>query len=287
MLDIILEDIIKICGEPSKKLSGHTYFMCPYCQDSSKDNLIWTESKRMLKCFADGFHSRMILSEIMKDKKKNIPKSTQKIRQWHLNLEKYFEYMLECNNHLLNSQEALNYLYKHKMITKETVEITNIGFDNKDKKWVIPIFSLKEQRFVGFRYRGWNFKDKKVWCEKDTPSCIAEIYGKSENKNLYICEGEWDAILFAQYIKFCEHSTVYTPSNGCSSLKNVINEINFNNFENIYIIMDMDEVGQKAANEIIKKYPFIIKKDLQFTKKQVEEGYNDFSDWYRLNKFDK
>jgi hypothetical protein len=51
--------------------------------------------------------------------------------------------------------------------------------------------------------------------------------------------------------------------------------------------MDMDEAGQKAANEVIKMYPFIIKKDIPFTDEQLKQGNSDFTDWWRLNNVNK
>jgi hypothetical protein len=187
------------------------------------------------------------------------------------------EHQHACNSQLLASNKALNYLYEHRLINPFTVQKCGLGYDFEDNKWVIPIYSLKEQRLVGFEYRAGNFSQKKVWKEKHTPSCISEVWGARKNENLYITEGFFDSYclmqILEQYDKL-DKSTVYSPSNGVASLTSCITEINFNNFENIYLCLDNDEAGQKVTKELLERYPFMIDK----TPKPVKG--NDITDLY-------
>lgn len=287
-MNFTLQDIIDIAGQPSKESGGHTHWQCPYCQDRGKDNLVFTAKKNLLTCFADPSHSRLILQEIGKKKKAlEQPKPTQEAKQWQINLEEYLTYQHECNSQLLASSKALNYLYEHRLITRDTVELCGLGYDFEDNKWVIPIYSLKEQRLVGFKYRRGDFTQKGEWCETDTPSTIAMIWGKEKNENLYICEGMLDGYVLTQWMDYPEHSTIYTPSMGVGSLKNSILEINFNNFENIYLCLDNDKpkwnkktkkwvaAGPANTKELLERYPFMIDKT-----PKPKLG-NDITDLYR------
>ena len=263
-----------------KKVGQELVRECPICMDSHKDNMTYNKSKNILWCHADPSHAPLICKEIYK-KNKPEQKYTQDTKQWMLNREEYHLYQNECNEALMASDKALNYLYEYRLINPFTVKNCGIGYDFDDNKWVFPTYTL-DHILKGFEYRLGDFKQKRVWKEKDTPSCIAHIYGKSKNKYLYIVEGFLDAYLFAQSVDFNEYVTVFTPSNGCGSLKKCISEINCNNFEQIFLIMDMDEAGQKAAKEVIELYPNIINKQLEFTKEQLAQGNNDFTDYWRI-----
>ena len=268
-------------GQPRIKQGNELIYMCPLCQDlKGKDNLKYNVAKNILHCFADDTHAPLICKEIYK---KNQPERqyTQDTKQWMLNKEEYIIYQHECNEALMASDKALNYLYEHKLINPFTVKHCGIGYDFDDNKWVFPTYTI-DNRLKGFEYRLGDFKQKRVWKEKDTPSCLAQIFGKSKNKYLYIVEGFLDAYVFIQSIDYNEDVTVYTPSNGCGSLKKCISEVNFNNFDKVFLIMDMDEAGQKAAKEVITDYPNIINKELEFTTEQKQQGMNDFTDYWRV-----
>lgn len=279
--------VLNHLGQPRTKQGNELVFQCPICMDKGKDNLKYNTAKNVLHCFADDTHAPLICKEIYK-KNKPEQKYTQDTKQWMLNTEEYIIYQDECNKALIANDKALNYLYEHRLINPFTVKNCGIGYDNgtidendKRAKWVFPTFTI-DHKLKGFEFRGWDFTNKKVWKAKDTPSCIAHIYGKSKNKYLYIVEGFLDAYLFAQSVDFNEDVTVFTPSNGCGSLKKCISEINCKNFEQIFLIMDMDEAGQKAAKEVIDEYPNIINKELEFTQEQLKQGNNDFTDYWRI-----
>jgi len=317
-MNFTLQDIIKIAGQPTKERNGHIYFRCPECAalggDNSGDNLIYTPSENLLYCFVHEEHSKNILRQMHSDE--TIEKTYQKpieqnhrTQQWEINQMEYVEYAFECNQALLTDNSpyyyfdnltALEYLYKHRLISKETIEICEIGFDFDDKKWVFPVYPVaKKGTMYGFRYRGYDLKNKSIWSEKDTPSCVMSIKGKPTDKNLYICEGEFDALVMVEILrayKKLDYSSIYSPSMGVSNLKNCINKINFENYENVYLCLDNDiekrkiivngksqDVSLQMTKELIERHPFLIDKTPKFTDEELKLGNKDITDWWKIH----
>ena len=181
---------------------------------------------------------------------------------------------------LINSdepQKERTYLKEQRGINTSTISKTGLGFDFKARKWVIPIFDMS-CNLVGFRYRGADFKQKKVWTEKGTPKTLARFYGADAAKTCYIGEGEWDCIVLVQWLLENNQKDfiVVSPSNGAGSLLSVMPQLQLNKFEQIKLIMDNDTAGDKATEEVLKKYPMVI--DGRGFLKQ--SGIKDINDFY-------
>ena len=263
--------VIDHLGQPEKKQNSEYIWMCPCCQDKSHDNLKYNPNKNILYCFADANHSKIILSEIFK---KNQPEKIQPqgIKQWEINREEYHIYQDECNNALMASDNALNYLYEHRLINPITVKQAGLGYDFEDNKWVIPVYRHFDMKLVGFEYRGADFTNKQVWKEKDSPSCLCRVWGKG--RELYIVEGMLDGAILAQWMDYPDDITIISPTMGVSSLPKVISEIILGNYDNIYLMLDNDESGQKVTKELLSKYDMI-------DKTPTGEGIKDITDKYR------
>lgn len=288
IIDIILQDIIDIAGQYSTHRGQEYSFPCPLCrrigQDKTGDNLGWNASKKLLTCWADLTHSRQILREIANRKniKKMYPKTT--IKKYDINQDLYLQYALECNDYLLDSKIALDYLLEKRGITEKGVELGFIGFDKEDKKWVFPVYAHgglgNPHKYFGFEYRSWNFK--KLWKEKDTPSMMAHIYGDpfTPKNHLYICEGFLDSYIMTQWLfelNLHEKSCVYTPSCGVQSLANLLTQIPLGNFKNRYLCLDNDVAGQRTLNVVQNKFPeiFIDKTPKPLTGKDITDLYKE------------
>ena len=292
MLDLTLEDIREYTGQQGRKIGQEYVFMCPACFDEKgKDNLHFNEKKGILWCFANEQHNKDILSEIMKKKneRKKMEK-TNEIPAYIKNQEKYLYYMELCNSALLGTltkdwidavneqdmfedneynfyldlintdkpQKARAYLKEQRGINTSTIEQTGLGFDFKARKWVIPIFDMSST-LVGFEYRLADFKNKKIWREKGTPSCLARVYGTG--KKAIIHEGFMDSFCTVQMLEekgTLNNYSIFTTSSGVASVLKIIPELQFNKYENIYLLLDCDNAGDKATQEVIEKYPFII-----------------------------
>ena len=155
-------------------------------------------------------------------------------------------------------QKARAYLKEQRGINTSTISKTGLGFDFKARKWVIPIFDMS-CNLVGFEYRLADFKNKKIWREKGTPSCLARVYGTG--KKAIIHEGFMDSFCTVQMLEekgTLNNYSIFTTSSGVASVLKIIPELQFNKYENIYLLLDCDNAGDKATQEVIEKYPFII-----------------------------
>ena len=312
-MELTLNDIQEYLGQTGKKEGDEIVFQCGVCalsgQDKSKNNLKWNTKKNVLYCFKDSEHSKIIMSEIMKKKYEAKRMENKEIPAYIKNQEKYLYYMELCNSALLGTltkdwidtvneqdmfedneykfyldlintdkpQKAQSYLKQQRGINTSTISATGLGFDFKARKWVIPIFDMS-CNLTGFRYRGADFRQKKVWTEKGTPKTLARFYGADTAKTCYCAEGEFDAIILVQWLLENNQKDfmVVSPSNGASSLLSVMPQLQLNKFEQIKLIMDNDASGDKATEEVLKNYP-MVKDSRQFLK---QSGIKDINDFY-------
>jgi len=288
---ITLADIREVLGQNGKKSGDNWLFQCPICQDSSCDNLVVKGNGEYIHCFScyNNEGGRFVLGQIERqraqEKNRNVHYINEYIPPRFLDKElqkQYIEYMLLANEKLLADQQLLNLLYEKRGIDRQTVIDCGIGYDDTEEHWVIPIFSLKyENMLMGFEYRRKNFdkydNGSKVRREKGYITDICPVWGREKAKTLIISEGFWDAYALHQYLrnKGDDDHTIYSCSNGVSSLFNVMNRICFANFNEVKLILDTDDAGNKVTDEIISKFPFIKdKRNFLF-----KGGYKDSNEW--------
>lgn len=289
-MDITLNDIQEYLGQTGKKEGDEIVFQCGVCalsgQDKSRNNLKWNTKKNVLYCFKDSEHSKIILSEIMKKKHEAKRMENKEIPAYIKNQEKYLYYMELCNSALLGTltkdwidavneqdmfedneynfyldliktdkaQKAQSYLKEQRGINTSTISKTGLGFDFYARKWVIPIFDMS-CNLIGFEYRLADFKNKKIWREKGTPSCLARVWGNG--RKAIVQEGFLDSMCALQMAKNKEELSIFSTSAGVSALPKVISQLQFNKYDSITLILDTDEPADKVTKEIIEKYPFI------------------------------
>ena len=325
---ITLEDVIEYLGQPRTKIGGEYIWQCPYCLDKSADNMHFNDKKGILWCFADPTHNKLVLSEIMKKKneRKKMEK-TNEIPAYIKNQEKYLMYQILCNDALLGSLDkswldelnkqdmfekgeyefyldlietdkprlAREYLEAQTGINKDTIEMSGLGLDFFKNKWVFPIFDMSAN-LVGFEYRYKDLKQKKIWRQQGTPKCMALVYGNG--KNLYTQEGYKDSYLMIQILKhhnMLDDATIVTSSNGVAGTLDVMSNIQFSKYDNIYLCLDNDKIKEKVVKNgkpqdvsrqmtkaIIEKYPFIKDRTPKFTDEELKQGYKDIADIWKL-----
>lgn len=204
-------------------------------------------------------------------------KNENKTPLWEIRKEQYLEYMRLSQDILLHDKSLLDYVYNKRGITSDILDLCGVGFDNTENCFTIPIFSLKYDCITDFELRKYGDK-KEIRRIGGGCSTIAGIYGCKKAKTLIICEGFIDSITLVQWLidKGQKDFTVYSCSNGVSSLLGVMNEINFKNFDEIKLILDNDSSGDEITKKIIEKYPFI-KDSRQFL---VDSNCKDINEYY-------
>lgn len=296
-MGISLAQIKSVCGEPTSKSGNQYTFACPICQRyghdlKAKNNLQYNEAKQIFKCFADNSHTYEILDLINNKDKKDDDRQNVRVvikkpekTQWEINKDKYFEYQHLSNKHLLQLPKCLEFLKQKRGLTKETIELTGMGYDHTENKFVIPIYSLKHQTITDFEMRLKDDNKKVINRVGGGCSTIACIYGTDKADTLYIVEGFIDGYVLTQWLleKGQKDFSVYTPSNGVSSLFNCLSEIKFNNFKKIKLILDNDEAGDKETKKILDNYPFMID-SRKFLK---DKNIKDICDYYNKIVLDK
>lgn len=278
--NITLYDIKKILGEPTGKQGGEYVWQCPYCLDSHKDNMRFNERKGLLWCFADPEHSKEVLKQMSGNKRDYQPvqkTSVPEVPKWEIMQEKYVEYMEQSIEELMGNQELLDYVYKKRGLTRKIIDLVGLGFDSEAQQFVIPIFGLKEGcKITDFELRAYG--DKKVISRVGGGhNTVAMIFGRDKAKTLYFTEGFLDGYALLQYLfdKNQSDFTIYSCSHGAESLLKCLPSVNFSNFEEVKLMLDNDEAGDKATKAIIEQYPFI--KDSR--KFLVDSGCKDISEW--------
>lgn len=287
--NITLADIRDVLGQNGKKSNDNWLFQCPICQDSSCDNLIVKGNGTYIHCFScsNNEGGKYVLSEIEKKRAKEREQERIVANEQPRFLDKelqfqYILYMSITNEYLLEHDELLDLLYKKRGIDRQTVIDCGIGYDDTEEHWVIPIFSLKyDYMIMGFEYRRKNFdkynNGSKVRREKGYITDVCPVWGREKAKTLIISEGFWDGYALHQYLrnKGDDDHAIYSCSNGVTSLVNVMNRIYFANFNEVKLILDTDEAGDRVTNEIISHYPFIKdKRGFLF-----KGGYKDSNEW--------
>lgn len=278
--EITLDQVISILGQPTGKLGSEYVWQCPYCMDSHKDNMRFNERKGLLWCFADPEHSKEVLKKMNGNKNEYQPvkkTSVPEVPKWEVMQEKYIEYMVQCQEELLNNQELLDYVYKKRGLSKEVIDWVGLGFDSEAQQFVIPNFGLKEGcAITDFELRAYG--DKKVISRVGGGhNTVAMIYGAAKAKTLYFTEGFLDGYALLQYLFDKKQSdfTIYSCSHGAESLLKCLPSVNFSNFEEVKLMLDNDEAGDKATKAIIEQYPFI--KDAR--KFLVDSGCKDVGEF--------
>ena len=307
-MELTLNDIQEYLGQTGKKQGSEVSFSCPLCnalgRDRHGDNLKFNTTKSVLYCFCDDTHSGQILSEIMKKKHEEKKMSNVEIPKYHNLQTEYVLYQQLCNDMLLGKfneawidemvaldlltqkegenlkqiaqtdkpHEAREYLKRQRGINSHTIELTGLGFDFNERRWVIPIFDM-DCNIVGFEYRVADFKTKKIWRERGSVSCLARTYGNG--RKALIFEGFLDSYCALQMANSKEELSLFTTSSGVAGLTKVITQLQFGSYDSITLILDNDEPANKITKEIIEKYPFI-KDGRQFL---IDSGCKDVNEY--------
>lgn len=152
--------------------------------------------------------------------------------------------------HAVLPDRIKNYLKTERDLTDETINKAEIGYDEKSKSIVYPVYDL-DKNLIGFRHRRDPQKSDgpKYWSEKGSKATIFNIQvlesqkGK-EGSYILITEGEFDSLLANQY-----GFPAVCGTGGAGTFKEEWVSL-FDGIGNIYICLDTDEAGKRGAKHI-------------------------------------
>ena len=153
------------------------------------------------------------------------------------------------HNNLLQNKKALKYLIIERGITYESIERFKLGFIRMEEQdWIsIPAFKDEIPVFIKYRKLPPDTRPDLEKCrrEKDGESILLNHDALKDYNEIYLCEGELDAITLIQN---GYENTVGTTV-GAGTLKPDWYEQLIIK-EKLYICFDADDAGQKAARDI-------------------------------------
>ena len=297
-LDISVEELREVLGHETKSKYGTYYFRCPECakmgKDTHGDNLVYNSSNGRLRCFGCGEGQMTALRMIneyrqktgywqksKEEREKSKPKIEKKPLWYEINKEELLIYMCEATEELLDAEPVVEWLYNKHGINKQSIIDCGIGMDADKNAICFPIFSINhEQMLVGFEYRLIG-ETKKIWRTKDSPSGIAQVWGRKSAPYVIILEGYLDCYCFKQFLEkkgLSDDYLILTPANGANDLLKHLNKIDFSKYKTCYLLLDNDNVGDTVTDNILEQYNFFIDKREVLKKNNVK----DFKDLYKL-----
>lgn len=301
-LDIDINELREVLGNETRAKYGTYYFRCPECasmgKDTKGDNLVFNSSNGKLRCFGCGDGQYKVLGMINELRKKNgywkqenyekrqekkqeIQKQEAKPLWFEINKEELLMYMCEATEELLEAEPVVEWLYNKHGINKQSIIDCGIGMDADKNAICFPIFSINhEQILVGFEYRLIG-ETKKIWRTKDSPSGIAQVWGRKSAPYVIILEGYLDCYCFKQFLekkRLSDDYLILTPANGANDLLKHLNKIDFSKYKTCYLLLDNDNVGDTVTDNILEQYNFFIDKREVLKKNNVK----DFKDLYKL-----
>jgi twinkle protein len=148
---------------------------------------------------------------------------------------------------LLNNSDAMDYVLG-RGINQESIDKFKLGFyQNNGKKWLtIPHYQGKD--LANIKFRSLPPSEKTFKRIPDCKSILFNIDSLNGHQEVYICEGELDAISLIQ--QGIENAIGATTGSG-SFDPEWIDQLK--DLEKIYIIYDSDEAGQKGARTLAKR----------------------------------
>lgn len=274
MNDITLDEVIKVLGEPTKKIGGEYVWQCKYCCDRGRDNFHYNERKQIAWCFADEEHSKKVYAEIMDNRDNNKitivmaePEWKPEVKYWYEeNIDNLYDYILQANTNLLNNKQYLKYIKKVHNLDKDTIDEFMIGIDfnidneglHIDKEitdaFIFPIFSYSG--LVGCEIR--STVGKIIRRTKDTPKCAAVFKDPKEAETLYVVEGIKDAYNLCQYLGGNSSYAVICGSNGVSTTLQALEDADIKKYKRIVLLLDRDDAGDEMTKKVLEKYPNIV-----------------------------
>lgn len=288
---IELQEIISILGEPLRKNGDNYEWRCPACigGDTHGNNLKFSESKHILKCFACDFGAEVtsIIARRRYEAQKGSGEATQlpptfnyqpkeveeKPKEKEIAEDKLENYYWNCMIDLMKRKDVMRAMFEKHTILPKTAIDCNIGYDPNKDMLVFPSRAIGTDPTKshisdlipnGAEYREYT-GDKKVRRISSYEPKICCVYGGDFTMEAIICEGYKDAYNLLQILKITDlerlgYTAIFTVQNGTGSINTnqCLQKSNWNRFDNVYLLMDNDSAGDKAIQTAKELFPNMI-----------------------------
>ena len=146
--------------------------------------------------------------------------------------------VLECHQTLMDNYKLCDWT-----ISPSTAKAVQLGYDNKQRKIVIPIRNEQGDVITLKAHKGFYFPDNSDKENKFFP--LERIAGYDKNKTLFICAGEKDCIVGIEHLGL-QFATV---TGGENSIPKAEHWKAVDNMSRYVIIYDKDDTGDKGSKK--------------------------------------
>ena len=216
---------------------------CPFCQNDTEQKFAISldsgafQCLHKNKCGVSG--SFWQFQQMLGDKPKSLNSDyNNSIKNYRKKV-----YSKPNKENIKKADESIYRFFEKRKISSQTVDKFKIVLSKNNIAF--PYF--KDGELTGIKYR--SLTEKKFYSEKNCEPVLYNMDACNNNDTLYICEGEIDCMSLSEY----GIDAVSLPS-GVNSLDWIENLWTWlEQFNKIFLIMDMDEAGQSAVNNIANR----------------------------------
>lgn len=184
------------------------------------------------------------------------------------------------HQYLLDHQDLLDYLEARRGITRDTVVRFMIGYDSepRNEAFTIPMFNADGNLVNVKWYRPDPGEKNKMWgCTKHNEARLYPMAAMKGAKEIYVCEGEMDALILNQY------GFPAVTGTGGSEVSVKREWAPFFEGLTVYLVYDRDKAGEKGAAKAMARLKNHAKKILKVALpyEVTEKGGKDVTDFHR------
>ena len=317
---ITLEEVVSILGQPLRKRGDNYEWKCPACPngDKSRDNLKFSETKHIIKCFACDFGQEVtaIIArrrfEKAQGNEDDTPKSYEferkaptisdvpeppKVKEIPQN--ELSVYYWSCHVALMQRRDILKKMWEKHTILPRTATECMIGYDPKKDMLVFPSTAIgadpTQARMIECEDNGAEYREyegeKKVRRISGYEPRICRVWNDFGGFTMcgILCEGYKDAYNLYQLLKMIDperlsYTAIFTVQNGTNSINTngCLQKVNWKRFDEMGILMDNDTAGDHATEVAQDLFPKFV--DLR---PKYLNGLNDVQKVFKENYADQ
>lgn len=249
---------------PLRKAAGEFKSCCPFHQEKTPSFTV-NDEKGFAHCFGCGWHGdairwltdhqnmnfREAVKRLASEAGMTMPLIDEREFRAHETAPRQTYKAITAEPQKLPA-EALRWFYEERGIGEETLKRAKVGWSDKKSCVVFP-YIMPGVGQIGFKFRG---LPKKIWQDKDGPEkpyWLVDQLDPTLGSDLYIVEGELDALAMREA---GIHNVVSVPGGGGNKRVPFVElcEEWTDQFDRIILALDADQNGQIMQEELARVY---------------------------------